>query len=235
MDRRHFIKLCGTTLLLVRSQARAWASEPAAPLQRYARVALVDGEGRPVRAAKLAKDETYVFFYPYAGTPCYLIRLGTLIESENLTTADGRRYDWTGGVGPGRDVVAYSAICSHLMTHPTRAASFINYHAAADELSGRRNVITCCAHGSVFDPARGAKVIAGPAPQPLAAIALEHDPSSDGLFAIGTFGGEQFREFFKDFKRELRDEFGRGQAKQAVDGQAVVVPLAEYSRQRIHC
>jgi len=42
-------------------------------------------------------------------------------------------------------------------------------------------VIHCCSEHSQYDPAEGARVVAGPAPQPLAAILLDHDPASDAL------------------------------------------------------
>ncbi|MEJ2344792.1 MAG: Rieske 2Fe-2S domain-containing protein [Gammaproteobacteria bacterium] len=234
MNRRHFVTLCTSALALATANPRALA-RPRGALHRYARARLVDSKGQPIHARKLAVDRCYVFFYPYAGTPCYLIRLGVLTQGETLAMSDGTPYDWQGGVGPDGTVVAFSAICSHLMTHPTRKISFINYHADADELSGRQNVISCCAHGSVFDPARGAKVVSGPATQPLTAIALEHEKASDELFAVGTYGGETYRDFFRAFKRDLREEFGRRGATREIHDDTVVRPIEDYTKQAIRC
>lgn len=234
MDRRHFIKLCSSALALAGLRPDLVGAGEG-PLQRYHRTQLVDGAGKPLAPGDLEPDRAYLFFYPYAGTPCYLIRLGTLTRSETLETEGGTPYEWAGGVGPERNVVAFSAICTHLLTHPTKKISFINYHAQADKLSGRENVITCCAHGSVFDPARGAKVLSGPATQPLPAIALEHSKEDGALYAVGTVGADVFEEFFDDFKRELREEHGRGKARQEIEGIAPVVPLDGYTGHEILC
>ncbi|RMG29895.1 MAG: hypothetical protein D6721_04870 [Gammaproteobacteria bacterium] len=236
MRRRKFLGLCSAGALalaqgeLLRS---VWAK---GPVRRYDRVRLVDAHGKPVRAAALEVDEPYIFFYPYVGTPCYLIRLSVPTHGEDLKTAQGESYEWLGGVGPGKSIVAFAAICSHLMTHPSAKYSLINYHAEADKLSGRLNVITCCAHGSVYDPAAGGKVLEGPATQPLTAIELEYDAAGDGLYAVGTRGGELYLDFFRQFRHELREEFGRGnRARKIVRHQALLRPLREYTRSVVKC
>jgi hypothetical protein len=64
-------------------------------------------------------------------------------------------------------------------------------------------VIHCCGDNSRYDPLQGARVIAGPAPQPLAAVLLEWDPGSDQLHAVGTRGGEMFDAFFEKYAMKL--------------------------------
>jgi len=97
-----------------------------APVRLYARTRLVDAQGRPVRARALAAETNYVFHYPYASTPCFLLRLPKVAASAvNLKREDGASYAWTGGVGPERSVVAFSAICAHKLAYPTRDVSFI--------------------------------------------------------------------------------------------------------------
>jgi hypothetical protein len=95
-------------------------------------------------------------------------------------------------------------------------------------------VITCCSDRSVYDPAAGAKVVSGPAPQPLATILLEHDRKKDEVFAVGTFGGEMFTEFFRKYDFRLQLEMG-SRAKTSVEGTTVVRPLANYSAQWAQC
>ena len=95
-------------------------------------------------------------------------------------------------------------------------------------------MITCCSDRSVYDPAAGARVVSGPRPQPLATILLEHDAKSCEPFAVGTFGGEMFAEFFRKFDFRLQLEMGR-RAKREVDGTAVVRPLDNYSTQWAKC
>jgi hypothetical protein len=95
-------------------------------------------------------------------------------------------------------------------------------------------VIACCSDRSVYDPAAGARVVSGPAPQPLATILLEHDKKTDEIFAVGTFGGEMFNEFFRKYEFRLQLEVGP-RAKNAVEGTAVVRELESYSTQWAKC
>jgi hypothetical protein len=94
-------------------------------------------------------------------------------------------------------------------------------------------VIHCCAEHSQYDPAEGARVLAGPAPQPLAAILLEHDPRSDELTAVGTLGGEMFNQFFAKYERKLSLEGGAMRAPAA--GTCEVHELDNYCRQQVRC
>ena len=95
-------------------------------------------------------------------------------------------------------------------------------------------MIHCCSEHSQYDPAAGARVVAGPAPQPLAAILLEHDAQTDELFAVGTLGGELFNEFFDKYAFRLQLEHG-ADARAAVNGTCMVRPLEEFCRQQVQC
>ena len=96
-------------------------------------------------------------------------------------------------------------------------------------------MIHCCAEHSVYDPARGARVVSGPAPQPLAAILLEYDAHADALYALGTVGAEQFDAFFGKYDFKLAMEYGPGKAQRPVGDRAVVRELDPYCRQTIQC
>jgi arsenite oxidase small subunit len=168
-------------------------------------------------------------------TPCLLIKLGSAASPTDLKTQSGEAYTWQGGVGPAKDIVAYSAICTHQLAYPTKDVSVVAYSAEQSELAGRKGVITCCAHNSVFDPAKGAAVTYGPARQPLAAIKLEYDPADDSLYATGVYGGDLFAEFIKTFKGDLMDQFGRGEYKQPADANVQTVLLSKYSGSVVTC
>jgi cytochrome b6-f complex iron-sulfur subunit len=55
------------------------------------------------------------------------------------------------------DFVAYSAVCTH----------------QGCTVAYQKGQLACPCHGSVFDPANGAEVVAGPAPRPLPDIPVE--------------------------------------------------------------
>ena len=94
-------------------------------------------------------------------------------------------------------------------------------------------MIHCCAEHSQYDPARGAQVMAGPAPQPLAAILLSYEPKQDTLTAYATLGGELFDEFFRKYEFKLGLDVGPN-AHQPVR-QAVVTELARFCKNEIQC
>ena len=74
------------------------------------------------------------------------------------------------GVTANAGLVAYSAICTHLGC------------AVLPQLNAQGN-IACPCHGSVFDPAKGAAVVGGPAPRPLPNLPLQ--VGADGVVAAG--------------------------------------------------
>lgn len=240
LDRRGFIKLCASAAALASCPAAALAQS--GPIQSYRRAKLVDEGNRLILPRDLAAGENYVFHYPYICTPCFLLNLGAPAQAHQLKDASGRAYPWTGGVGPERSIVAFSAICSHKMSHPARAVSFINYrnkpvsfYTKGQGMVRRAGVIYCCSENSVYDPARGAEVLSGPAPQPLATIVLEYDAQEKALYAVGTRGAEMFQRFFQEFGERLGLEFGTSNIKQEVGPTITVTPLARYSRQQVMC
>ncbi|MEY4729620.1 MAG: hypothetical protein RL020_778, partial [Pseudomonadota bacterium] len=136
--------------------------------------------------------------------------------------------------GAKKTIVAYSAICAHRLNYPTKQLTFISFRDKKSDHASRENIIHCCSEHSEYDPAAGAKVINGPAPQPLAAILLEYDAATDGLIAVGTFGGEMFNEFFRKFEFKLNMEHG-GKAQKTVASAATVTELTNFCKQQIQC
>jgi len=59
--------------------------------------------------------------------------------------------------------------------------------------------------------------------------------ASDGLWALGTVGAEQFDRFFDKYDFKLGMEYGQGKAKALVGTSTVVRELAQFCRQTIQC
>ncbi len=237
MDRRGFVRACalaGAAASTPELVAQALAQEGAKP-HRYARARLVGPGAQPLKSKAIAVGQNLIFNYPFAGTPCFLLNLGKPTRARaRLKTADARDYEWTGGTGASGGVVAYSAICAHKLTYPTREISFISYRAEKTPGSRFAQVIHCCSEHSQYDPADGGRVLAGPAPQPLAAVLLDYDRAADELYAVGMLGGEMFAEFFAKYELRLALEHGE-RARAAVEGACEVRALGDYCRQQVKC
>jgi arsenite oxidase small subunit len=218
--------------------AGAWAVSGALPVvaagevQRHPRSLLVDSRGNPWLARQLKQGEAFLFNYPYSASPVFLIAFEREVKPVELVTVDKQRYAAPAGVGPDKSIVAYSAICAHKLMYPTTAISFIGLRSGGQ--GEPPHVIHCCGDNSRYDPLQGARVIDGPAPQPLAAVLLEWDAGSDLLHAVGTRGGEMFDAFFDKYAMKLELETGSGLRKPS--GATVVVqPAASYSKQWRSC
>lgn len=210
--------------------------------QTYTRSLLIGDNNERLKTNSLTIGEPYVFFYPYISTPCFLIDLGIETSRSELTEKSGNSYEWTGGVGPNRSIVAYSAICSHKMSHPAKEISFINYrhdpisfYSRDGKSEKRAQLISCCSERSVYDPVDGARVLGGPAPQPLAAIALEYDAATGELYAIGSYGGDMYDRFFDKFGFRAAMEHKVNDPRKLTDGKTTLQKLSDYSGQTIKC
>ncbi len=207
-------------------------------LKSYSKALLVDEFGQAVKAAFLVKNTNYVFHYPFQATPVFLLKLEKPAKPLGLQTRAQEDYAWPGGVGSGQAIVAFSAICAHHLVYPTPQLSFISFRPGKSGDPGKHgeleNVIHCCADHSQYDPAQGARVLRGPATQPLCAVLLQHDPKADTLTAYGTLGGELFDEFFKKYEAKLSIDVG-SKAKNAVASQSTVRLLDKFCKNTVRC
>lgn len=239
--RRDFVKSC-VGIMALGLQRRARSNE-FKPIHTYPPARLVDKYDNPVRVKTLKPGEAYLFHFPYLATPCFLINLGQAVApGDPLQTESGEQYRWPGGVGPKESIVAFSAICAHKMTHPAKSVSFINYRPekihyknSKDQSVEGKHLIYCCSERSVYDVRDGARVLGGPANQPLAAIGLEYEPASDSLAASGTFGGEMFEKFFNEFRYRLQLEYGITDVSGGVGDTTIVQRMDEFTSSRILC
>jgi Rieske Fe-S protein len=237
VDRRKFLKICAGAGAAV-AASPSLITRAAGELRPGERVRLVDAAGNTFDPTAMTVGRSYVFHYPYVTTPCFLIDLGSPAEpGEDLVTAEGEAYRWSGGVGPTRSIVAFSAICAHKMSYPTRSVSFIDYRhkpmsgdSKGSDWWDRGQVIYCCSEGSVYDPRDGARVMSGPAPQPLAAVSLEFIEEEQALFATGIYGGAMLEQFLEKFGFQVALAHEIDDVWAPATGTAGVWPLDEYSR-----
>ena len=242
VERRCFVKLCAAAAVTAGANPALLAA-PGATTRLYDRTALVDGDGAPITAQRLDVGHSYVFHYPYATTPCFLLDLGRPVHAAaELSTEAGEPYLWPGGAGKDRSVVAFAAICAHKMSHPAREVSFINYRHgkvryrdSGDRPRVASGVIFCCSEKSVYDPADGARVLGGPAKQPLATVLLQSEPDSGALFALGTIGGEMYDGYFEKFAFRLALEHETSDIQRRTGATSVVMDIEEYSRTIMQC
>ena len=242
VQRRRFVKLCAAAAITAGANPALLARE-GARARLYERTALIDADGAPITAQGLDTGRSYVFHYPYASTPCFLLDLGRPIPAAvELSTEAGEPYLWPGGAGEGRSVVAFAAICAHRMSHPAKEVSFINYRHgkvryrdSADRPREASGVIFCCSERSVYDPADGARVLGGPAKQPLATVLLQTDPATGALSALGTLGGEMYDAFFEKFAFRLALEHETSNIRRRAGATSVVMDIEEYSRTIMQC
>src|SRR5258708_12700214 len=121
MQRREFVAFCAAA-----AATRAIADD--AQPRWYSRARLVDAGGTPFLGKTVPVNRNLIFHYPYAATPCFLLNLDRpAATSAHLKTADAKAYEWRGGVGENHSIVAYSAICAHKLTYPTRHITFISF------------------------------------------------------------------------------------------------------------
>lgn len=236
MDRRNFLKVTGAGVLMAVAPStigtKLYANDGRL-YTAYERVQLLDAAGAPIKASNLKKETNYVFNYPYKSTPALLLNLDEATgENITLTSEDGQEYLWKSGVGEGKTIVSYSAICSHQLAHPTPNDSFLQYVQKDKKTMAYKHsgVIVCSSHLSAFDAKKGAQRLSGPAAQPLASIVLEV-AQDDTIWAVGVLGPDKFHEYFKSFKPEFKMFYdGKREAKKLVSISAPTVTLNEYSK-----
>ncbi len=110
----------------------------------------------------LKVDKPVSFKYPDKGkfSNCILVKLGTPAG---------------GGVGPGKDVVAFNSFCTH------QGGNLKDMYKAADKVLG-----PCEYHLSTFDLTRHGIIVAGHATESLAQVTLE--TKGNDIYATGVIG-----------------------------------------------
>ncbi len=231
MERRHFNKLC-TGLVAGAASLHAHGNSTGSVNKKYSESALVLADQTPVNVDMLKAGESLIFSYPYVSTPCFLLRLSSKANASD---------SWPGGIGDDQSIVAFSAICSHKMSHPAKPVSHINYRSdtvnfydSAGEAQSRTQLISCCSEHSIYDPADAGRVLSGPAPMPLAAIELKTDANGN-IVAIGSIGEDQYQRFLEKFGFRLAMEYKVLDVWQPAGAKTLATPADNFSEQRIRC
>jgi arsenite oxidase small subunit len=110
-------------------------------------------------ARKMPVNQAVSFSYPDASSPCYALRMGTPVP---------------GGVGPDNDIVAFSAMCTHM--------------GCPVAYDGGTKTFKCGCHFSIFDPEKGGQMVCGQATEDLPKVQLNYDPKTDSVTAVGIDG-----------------------------------------------
>ena len=240
MDRRNFLKIAGISGAVIAVSPSTISGQLRADdgtlFMAYEKVQLVDASGSAIKASTLKQETNYVFNYPFVGTPSILLDLGEETAKDvKLKSEDGEEYMWKGGIGAKRSIVAYSAICSHQLAHPTPDDSFLQYlpRGKTTMACKESGVMVCSSHLSAFDTKQGCKQIAGPAEQALASIVIEI-AEDDTLWASAVLGPDKFHDYFKRYKPEMKKFYGgKRKAKKRVKDSALTVTLNEYTKEII--
>lgn len=111
------------------------------------------------KASTMPVNQAVNFSYPDASSPCVAIRMGAPVP---------------GGVGPNQDIVAYSAMCTHM--------------GCPVMYDGGTKTFKCPCHFSIFDPENGGQMVCGQATEDLPRVMLEYDAKSDAISAVGVEG-----------------------------------------------
>ena len=111
------------------------------------------------KAGGMVSNAPVAFQFPDASSPCAAIKIGAPVP---------------GGVGPNKDIVAYSTLCTHM-------GCPVAYDA------GKRT-FNCACHFSMFDAEKGGQMICGQATENLPRIVLEYNDKTDTVTAVSVDG-----------------------------------------------
>ena len=118
----------------------------------YPKLAVGKAGGMPV-------NQAVAFHYPDASSQCWAVRMGAPVP---------------GGVGPNKDIVAYSGMCTHMgcpVAYETGTRTF-----------------KCGCHFSIFDAENNGQMVCGQATEDLPRVMLEYDAKTDSVRAVAING-----------------------------------------------
>jgi arsenite oxidase small subunit len=147
MSRRRFLQASATTALLASTGGAHALVAPSLPYPRK----------RVANIRDLKEDQPILFSYPDDASPAILVKLGR---------------EAFGGIGPQRDIVAFSSLCTH----------------QGCPVSYEKKRFICKCHYSMFDPAKNGQTYQGHASEWLPQIILRYEPRTGDIYAEGVEG-----------------------------------------------
>ncbi len=159
LNRRFFLKSGGSAAAVVGSVVIPIHSAEAATPTAQGTTTLNYPKKGVGKAGGMPVNQAVSFNYPDASSPCYAIRMGNAVP---------------GGVGPNKDIVAFSSLCTHM-----------GCPVAYD--SGTKT-FKCGCHFSVFDPEMNGQMVCGQATEDLPKVLLSYDAKNDSVTAVGVDG-----------------------------------------------
>lgn len=111
------------------------------------------------KAGGMPVNQAVSFTYPDPSSPCVALRMGAAVP---------------GGVGPNKDIVAFSTLCTHM--------------GCPVAYDGATKTFKCGCHFSIFDPENGGQMVCGQATEDLPRVLLDYDARTDTVAAVGIDG-----------------------------------------------
>jgi arsenite oxidase small subunit len=111
------------------------------------------------KAGGMPVNQAVNFSYPDPSSPCVALRMGSAVP---------------GGVGPNKDIVAYSTLCTHM--------------GCPVQYDGGTKVFKCNCHFSMFDAENNGQMVCGQATEDLPRVLLDYDAKTDTVSAVGVDG-----------------------------------------------
>ncbi len=160
VTRRVFLKFSGTGAATAAAAAGAAAFAPNAEAAQTeaGRTSLPYPRKVVANVSALKPNAPVSFNFPDASSPCTLVKLGRQVP---------------GGVGPDKDIVAYSTLCTHM-------GCPVAYDSST-------RTFRCGCHYSVFDAEMAGQMVCGQATENLPQVTLEVD-GQGGLVATSVNG-----------------------------------------------
>lgn len=156
LSRRDFIKVGG---LATGVGAAATVLTPSVAEAAETRATL-PYRPKPVGKARGMKvNQPQGFAYPDDASPCLAVKMGEPVP---------------GGVGPDRDIVAYSILCTH--------------QGCPAPYDAKSRCFKCPCHFTIFDAEKGGQMVCGHAPTKLPRIVLDYDAKTDTVNAVAVDG-----------------------------------------------